>query len=178
MAAFACDPPSLEEKKRETETCHICYEDVMKSNMKWLDCAHSLCTVCYGRLEKRECPFCRQAIPKPERPRKPRLRNNHVPEMEDAEELIIFEFDAMEDILQRFRFADPRSPPRPRQRHRRHELNARRRSVDVVVRIPMFLDDVVDDVEEPAPERRERRMTRISHKMEIFSKNSRGAHSY
>ena len=163
MAASACDPPSLEEEALDTDTCHICYDDVAKSNMKWLECAHSLCTVCYVKLEKRECPFCRRAIPKPERPRKPPLRP-----ASPNQDPIIFEFDEL----------DVRSPPRPRQRHRRHEMNARRHSVDVVVRIPMFLDDVAHEEDVPEVRNRERRMTRISHKMIIYSKRPKGSQSY
>ena len=43
--------------------CTICFETKAEQHeIKWLPCLHKLCVVCYGRLEKRICPFCRKPI--------------------------------------------------------------------------------------------------------------------
>jgi RecJ-like exonuclease len=43
--------------------CLICYEHVAeKGDMEWLECSHSLCCTCYGKLQSSKCPFCRTAF--------------------------------------------------------------------------------------------------------------------
>ena len=42
--------------------CGICYEIVTKDNLEILECAHSLCQLCLGKLRQHVCPFCRNPI--------------------------------------------------------------------------------------------------------------------
>jgi hypothetical protein len=43
--------------------CFICYETVNDTgDMIRLECLHSLCKRCLGKLEKRLCPYCRTDI--------------------------------------------------------------------------------------------------------------------
>lgn len=43
--------------------CQICYENVNDNgDMIRLECLHSLCKRCLGKLEKRICPYCRADI--------------------------------------------------------------------------------------------------------------------
>ena len=42
--------------------CGICYETVANDNIEILECAHSLCQLCLGKLRQRVCPFCRTPI--------------------------------------------------------------------------------------------------------------------
>ena len=42
--------------------CTICYETVHEGEIQVLECAHSLCQICLGRLRSRICPFCRTSI--------------------------------------------------------------------------------------------------------------------
>ena len=37
--------------------CHICLDK--KPSLRTLSCAHELCSKCYIKLDKPECPFCR-----------------------------------------------------------------------------------------------------------------------
>ena len=39
--------------------CGICYEYVSQDNIEILECAHSLCRKCLGKLHSQTCPFCR-----------------------------------------------------------------------------------------------------------------------
>ena len=42
--------------------CRICYETVTEDNIEVLECIHSLCQSCLGKLRNRLCPFCRTPI--------------------------------------------------------------------------------------------------------------------
>jgi hypothetical protein len=93
-------------------SCEICCELTLKSDIKWLDCAHFLCKVCYGRLEKKECPFCRhpfEVVPK---------KKSNPERLIDED---IFEFE-----------------PEVRVRHKRGNRRNSHRS-QTTVRIPMFV---------------------------------------
>lgn len=44
-------------------TCLICYDfQADRGEMVFLDCAHSLCSLCLSKLQQQACPFCRTAI--------------------------------------------------------------------------------------------------------------------
>ena len=43
--------------------CTICLENnIKKENMEYLNCGHSICNICFDRLIKAFCPFCRNKI--------------------------------------------------------------------------------------------------------------------
>ena len=42
--------------------CRICYETVTEEKILYLECTHSLCKICVGKLVKQICPFCRTEI--------------------------------------------------------------------------------------------------------------------
>jgi len=42
--------------------CRICYENVPSNNLEILECSHSLCKKCLGKLRCLLCPFCRNPI--------------------------------------------------------------------------------------------------------------------
>ena len=42
------------------EDCGICFEK--DNEWKYLECKHRICNLCYNKLNKRECPFCRKEI--------------------------------------------------------------------------------------------------------------------
>ena len=42
--------------------CRICMEKKQSQDIKALDCGHSLCFICFDRLIKNCCPYCRETI--------------------------------------------------------------------------------------------------------------------
>jgi hypothetical protein len=42
--------------------CPICYEEVTETACQKLECAHSVCKVCFSRLHQCRCPLCRAPI--------------------------------------------------------------------------------------------------------------------
>lgn len=43
--------------------CGICLEnDIIKKNIHVMECQHKICKICYQRLTKCLCPFCRRVI--------------------------------------------------------------------------------------------------------------------
>ena len=39
--------------------CGICFEQFPSDVIKFMPCAHYLCSFCYNALKKQECPYCR-----------------------------------------------------------------------------------------------------------------------
>ena len=58
-----------------TSECYICLED--KSCFEVLPCNHSLCSSCYHKLRKSQCPFCRESFIKKQK--KPKKHNSNLP---------------------------------------------------------------------------------------------------
>ena len=42
--------------------CSICMENKNLENIVFLPCIHFLCSACYNKLKKNECPFCRNQL--------------------------------------------------------------------------------------------------------------------
>lgn len=42
--------------------CLVCFESKTIQDISFLPCIHFLCTHCYEKLTKNECPFCRNCI--------------------------------------------------------------------------------------------------------------------
>ncbi len=45
----------------DEEICPICYENIVQ--VKRLFCKHTLCNICYEKLQSATCPMCREPIP-------------------------------------------------------------------------------------------------------------------
>ena len=55
--------------------CGICPEPFAHADATVMECCHVTCKGCFGRLRKRECPFCRHKFAAPQRtPRETNLR--------------------------------------------------------------------------------------------------------
>ena len=46
--------------------CPVCLEDnVIETNIHYMECLHFICDYCYGKLLSNSCPLCRQEITLP-----------------------------------------------------------------------------------------------------------------
>ena len=42
--------------------CLVCFDKKPIDSITFLPCIHFLCSVCYDKLKKNECPFCRNQL--------------------------------------------------------------------------------------------------------------------
>ena len=80
--------------------CPVCLEDnVIETNIHYMECLHFICDYCYGKLLSNSCPFCRQEITLPFN----RGRNYNDDLSNQEEEEMFFENDFIIPVMRKNR---------------------------------------------------------------------------
>ena len=113
------------------EECPICYIETSDNAFQILECAHSLCKLCFSKLRSRVCPFCRTPIGTKKRKKKQQRRYRPEPQAfiseRERRNVSIIENITVEEII----------PPLNRTRHRRR----RNRTERPFITVPINLTD-------------------------------------
>ena len=82
--------------------CPVCLEDnVIETNIHYMECLHFICDYCYGKLLSNSCPLCRQEITLPFNGGRNYIENYDLSNQEEDE--MFFENDFIIPIMRKNR---------------------------------------------------------------------------
>ena len=111
------------------EECPICYIETPDNAFQILECAHSLCKLCFSNLRSRVCPFCRNPIGFKKKKKKNRSRRQEPQPIINEREIAILQNTTVEEII------PPINSSRIRRRARRN------RTTRAIISVPTILTD-------------------------------------